>query len=344
MKTSLRHATTPQRRSRRLINNRPQEIPPLGQYARRRFLGLAAGTAALPTVSRLAGAQVYPSGPVRLVVGSAAGGAQDITARLIGARLSERLGQPFIVENRPGANGFIGAEAVVRAAPNGYTLLLFGVAQIWAATLYGKLNLIRDIAPVGSVVGIPFVMVVNPSFPAKTVPAFIAYAKSKPGKINFASVGKGTTSYVAAEMLKMTTGIDMVAVPYGGEPAALTALLVGEDVQVFFASTAASVGFVTSGKLRALALTTATSSVTLPGVPIMGEFLPGFNVGGWNGVGAPKNTSVDIIDRLNREINATLADPSFRARIGDLGYTAIAGSATDFAKLIADATQVKVLK
>jgi tripartite-type tricarboxylate transporter receptor subunit TctC len=282
--------------------------------------------------------------PVRLVVGSAPGGAQDITARLIGARLSERLGQPFVIENRPGANGFIGAEAVVRAPPNGYTLLLFGVAQVWAAMLYGKLDLIRDIAPVGSVVGIPFVMAVNPSFPAKTVPEFIAYTKSKPGKVNFASVGKGTTSYIAAEMLKMTTGIDMVAVPYGGEPAALTALLIGEDVQVFFASIPASLGFITSGRLRPLALTTAISSETLPGVPIMDEFLPGFHVGGWNGVGAPKNTSVDIIDRLNREINASLADSSLRARIGALGYTAIAGSTADFAKLIAEATQVKVFK
>jgi tripartite-type tricarboxylate transporter receptor subunit TctC len=210
----------------------------------------------------------------------------------------------------------------------------------------GKLNLIRDGAPVAGIVGVPFIMAVNPSFPAKTVPEFIAHAKSNPGKINFASLGKGTVSHIAAETLKMMTGVNMVAISYRGEPAAVTALLVGEEVQVYFGSIAATIGYIGSGKLRALALTTATHSETLPDIPTVDEFLPGFEVSGWNGLGAPKNTPGEIIDRLNREINASLADARLRARIGDPGYTAIGGSSANFAKLIADETEksAKVFK
>jgi tripartite-type tricarboxylate transporter receptor subunit TctC len=307
---------------------------------RREFLCLAAGAAALSAASRIAWAQAYPSRPVSLVAGFAPGGGVDITARLIGQWLSERLGQQFVIENRPGAAGNIGTEAVVRARGDGYTLLLVGSFNTINATLYDKLNFnfIRDIAPVASVMRYPYVMVVNPSVPAKSVPEFIAYAKVNPGKLNMASPGTGTGDHIAGELFKMMTGVDMVHVPYRGAAPALTDLL-GNQAQVMFPSMPSSIQYIRAGQLRALAVVTATRSDMLPDIPTVAEFVPGYEAGSWYGVGAPKATPAEIIDKLNKEINAGLADPKIKARLANLGGDVLALSPADFSKLIADETE-----
>jgi tripartite-type tricarboxylate transporter receptor subunit TctC len=316
--------------------------------ARRQFLHLAAGAVALPAVSRVASAQTYPSRPVRIIVGFPAGGGIDIVARLMGEWLSQRLGQPVIIENRPGAAGNLGVEAVVRAPADGYTLLWANSANAISASLYEKLNydLIRDIAAVAGVVRVPQVMEVNPSFQAKTIPEFIAYAKANPGKLNFGSAGTGSAVHVAGELFKMMAGVDMVHVPYRGGALALTDLL-GGQVQVVFDNMATSIEHIRAGKLRALAVTTAMRSETLPNVPAVGEFVPGYEASVWWGVGVPKNTPGEIVNRLNNEINAGLADPKIKARLAaDFAGTMLAGSPTDFAKLIADEIEkwAKVVK
>jgi tripartite-type tricarboxylate transporter receptor subunit TctC len=307
---------------------------------RRQFLHLAAGAAALPAVSHIAKAQTYPTRPVRIIVGFAAGGGIDIIARLIGQSLSERLGQEFVIDNRPGAGGNIGTEAVVRAAPDGYTLLLAFSSNAINATLYEKLNFsfIRDIAPVAGVIRVPNVMLVNPSVPAKTVPEFIAYAKANPGKISMASGGIGTPGHVSGELFKMMAGVDMVLVPYRSGGPALTDLIAGQ-VQVMFPNTGASLEYVKAGKLRALAVTTATRSEALPDLPTVAEFVPGYEASSWFGVGTPKATPAEIVEKLNKEINAGLADPRLKARLADLGGIALAGSPADFGKLIAEETE-----
>jgi len=296
---------------------------------RRNFLHLAAGAAALPAVSRIARAQAYPSRPVRIIVGVPPGGGIDIVARLIGQWLSERLGQQFVIENRPGAGTNIATEAVVRAPADGYTLLLVTAINAINTTFYEKLNFsfIRDIAPVASIIVVPNVMLVHPSVPAKTVPEFIAYAKANPGKINIASGPIGGPTHVTAELFKMS----------GVAPAATD--LLGGQVQVMFNSLPASIEYIKAGTLRALAVTSATRSETLPGIPTMGEFLPGFEASQWYGVGAPKNTPPQIIDKLNKEINAGLADPKLKARLADLGGTVLPGSPADFGKHIAEETE-----
>jgi tripartite-type tricarboxylate transporter receptor subunit TctC len=303
---------------------------------RRRFLHLAAGAAALPAVSRVARAQAYPTRPVRIVVGFTPGGANDIVARLIGEWLSERLGQPFLIENRPGAAGNIAAEAVVRAPPDGYSLLFAGTPNTVNATLYDKLNFnfVKDIVAVASLIRTFYVMEVNPSVPVKTVPEFIAYAKANPGKINMASSGIGGGHHLAGELFKMMTGAQMVHVPYRGAAPALTDLMAGQ-VQVMFDNMVSSIEFIRSGKLRALAVTTATRSVVLPDIPTVGDFISGYEASGHQGIGAPRNTPIDIIDKLNKEINAGLVDPKLKARLADLGGTVLVGSPADYAKLIA---------
>jgi tripartite-type tricarboxylate transporter receptor subunit TctC len=314
---------------------------------RRQFLHLAVSAAALPAVSRIARAQTYPARPVRIIVGATAGGSTDILARLMGQWLSERLGQPFIIENRPGAGNSIGTEAVVRAPADGYTLLLCGVFDATNATFYDKLNynFIRDIAPVASVVRDAYVMVVHPSVPAKTLSEFIAYAKANPGRINMASAGTGASSHIAGELFKMMAGVDMVHVPYRGGGPALTDLIAGQ-VQVMFVSTIASIGYIKAGRLRTLAVTTATRWDGLPDIPTVGEFVPGYEASYWAGIGAPKATPAEIVEQLNKEINAGLADPKMKARLAELGSTALAGSPADFGGLIADETQkwAKVIK
>jgi tripartite-type tricarboxylate transporter receptor subunit TctC len=314
---------------------------------RRRFLHLAAGAAALPTISRIAKAQSYPSRPVRLIVTTAAGGSPDIIARLIGQWLSERLGQPVIVDNRPGAGGNIGTEIGVRAPPDGYTLLMALSLNAINAAVYEKLpfNFIRDTAPVASIASIPLIMEVNPSVPVKTVPEFIAYAKANPGKINMASGGSGTPAHVAGELFKMMAGINMVHVPYRGEGLALPDLISGQ-LQAMFGVMPASLGYIKAGKLRALAVTTAKRQELLPDVPTVGEFLPGYEARGWYGIVVPKATPVNIIEKLNQEINAALADPTMKTRLTDLGCAVFAGSPADFGKFIADETEkwAKVVK
>ena len=307
---------------------------------RRQFLHVAAGAAALPTVSRFARAQAYPTRPVRIVVPTATGSTADILVRLMGQWLSERLGQPFVVENRPGGATNIGTEAVVRASADGYTLLWAASPNAINATLYDKLNFnfIRDIAPVASVTRGPFVMLVNPSFSAKTVPEFIAYARTHPGMINFASGGTGYASHLAGELFKVMTGVKMVHVPYRGQAPAMTDLL-GGQVQVMFDPVVSSIAHIRSGKLRAIAVTTMTRLDLLPDIPTLGEFLPGFEASVWFGIGAPKNTPTEIVDRLNKEINAGLTDPKIKARLADLGSAPLVGSSTDFGKLIADETE-----
>jgi tripartite-type tricarboxylate transporter receptor subunit TctC len=304
---------------------------------RRQFLHLGAGAAALPAMSRIARAQVYPTRPVRLIVAFPPGGAVDITARLIGQWLSERLGQPFVIENRPGFNSNIATEAVVKAPPDGYTLLLVGSANATNATLYDKLNFnfIRDIAPVAGMIRAPFAMAVNPSFPPKTVPEFITYAKANPGKLNIAM--PGGMNDISGELFKIMAGVDMTNVPYRGGAPALTDLL-GGQVQVIFIGPG-STEYISTGKLRALAVTTATRSELLPDIPTVGDFLPGFEASVWWGVGAPKNMPVEIVDKLNKEINAGLADTKIKARLADMGATPLAGSSADFGKLIADETE-----
>ena len=307
---------------------------------RRKFLHLAAGAVALPAVSRIALAQTYPTRPVRWIVGYTPGGATDIAARLMGQWLSERLSQPFVIENRPGASGNIGTQAVVNAAPDGYTLLLVNAGNAINATLYDNLsfNFIRDIAPVASIVRVPLVMQINPSVPAKTVPEFINYAKANPGKLNMASSGNGTPQHVSGELFKMMAGINMTHVPYRGSAPALTDLL-GGHVQVVFDTTLASIQYIRAGRLRPLAVTTATRLEALPDIPTVGDFLPGYEASGWYGVGAPKNTPVDIIEKLNKEINAGLADPKVKARLAELGGIVLAGSPADFGRLIAEETK-----
>jgi tripartite-type tricarboxylate transporter receptor subunit TctC len=306
---------------------------------RRQFLYLAAGAAALPAVSRFAWAQTYPTRPVRIVVTFPAGSTSDLLARPMAQWLQERLGQPFVVDNRPGAGGTIGTEAVVRASPDGYTLLLISGAHTVNATLYDKLsfNFIRDIAPVAGISRETGVMVVNPSVPAETVPDFIAYAKANPGKINMASAGIGASTHVAGELFKMMTGVNMVHVPYRGSPPALTDLL-GGQVHVYFGPIAGSIEYVRAGTLRALAVTTAKRSEALPDLPTVGEFVPGYEASAVWGVGAPRNTPAEIVDKLNKEINAGLADPKIKARL-ELSGTVLPGSPADFGKLIAEETE-----
>jgi tripartite-type tricarboxylate transporter receptor subunit TctC len=307
---------------------------------RRNFLHLAVGAAALPALSRFAWAQAYPSRPVRVIVPFAPAGTTDILARLIGQWLSERLGQQFVIDNRPGGGGNIGTEAVVRASPDGYTLLLVGAWNAINATLYDKLNFnfIRDIMPVASIGGVPYVMVINPSLPAKTVPEFIAYAKANPGRVNMASAGTGAPSHVSGELFKMMAGVNMVHVPYRGGGPALVDLL-GGQVQVMFASMSSSIEYVRAGKLRALAVTTMTRSEALPDIPIMSDFVPGYEASLFLGIGAPRNTPVEVIEKLNKETNAGLADPKLKARFADLAGTVLPGTPADFGKLIAEETE-----
>ena len=307
---------------------------------RRQFLHLAAGAAALPAMSRVAGAEAYPTRPVRIIVPVTAGAVNDILARLMGQWLSERLGQQFVIENRPGGGSKIGTEAVVRAPADGYTLLLVANTAAINATLYDKLNynFIRDIAPVASIIRAPYVMAVNPTVPAKTVPEFVAYAKANPGKISMASTGIGSGTHIAGELFKMMTGINMLHVPYRGGIPALTDLLGGE-VQVLFVTPVSSIEHIKTGRLRALAVTTATRSDALPDVPTVSEFVPGYEASAWFGVGAPKATPAEIVEKLNKEINAALADPNMKARLADIGGTALAGSPADFGKIIADDTE-----
>ena len=314
---------------------------------RRQFLHLAAVAAAVPAVSRFARAQAYPTRPVRIVAPTAPGGAPDIVARLMGQWLSERLGQQFFVENRPGGGSNIGTEAVVRAPPDGYTLLSVSNTNAINATLYDKLNFVflRDIAPVAGIVRFPLVMVVNPAVPAKTVPEFIAYARANSGKINLGSPGIGTPPHLAGELFKMMAGVDMVHVPYRGGGPVMTDLL-GGQVQVLFGSTSLTIEQIRAGKLRPLVVTTATRWEGLPDIPTVNDFVSGYEASAVLGLGAPRNTPAEIIDTLNKEINAALADPNMKARLADLGGTVISGSPADFGKLIADETEkwAKVIK
>ncbi len=308
---------------------------------RRQFLHLAAGAAALPAISRVAMAQAYPTRPVRIVVGFAAGGTQDIAARLIGQWLSERTGQQFIVENRSGAAGNLAADAVVRAPGDGYTLLLVGLSNAANASLYDRLNFnfIRDIAPIAGIIRVPLILEVHPSFSVETVPEFIAYAKANSGKISMASAGgNGGPSYITGELFKMMAGVDMLQVQYRGSGPALTDVI-GGQVQGMFDPLPSSIEYVRSGTLRPLAVTTAMRSEALPGVPSVADFVPGFEASAWYGVGAPRSTRPEIIDKLNREINAGLADPTLKARLSDLGGMLIAGLPADFGKLIAEETE-----
>jgi tripartite-type tricarboxylate transporter receptor subunit TctC len=314
---------------------------------RRTFLHLAAGAVVLPALSRVAWAQVYPSRPVRIVVGFPPGGPNDIHARLIGAWLSERLGQPFVIDNRPGAGGNIGTEAVINAPPDGYTLLLVPLSSAINATLYHKLNFnfIRDIAPVAVISRSVMVMVLHPSVPAKTVPELIAYAKANPGKLNMASPGIGTGPHMAGELFKMMAGVNLVHVPYRGSAPMQTALL-GGQVEFAFDGVSSSIEHIRAGKLRALAVATGTRSEALSDISTVGDFVPGYEASSWFGVGAPRNTPTEIVDKLNNEINAGLADPKIKARLADLGVTVFSGSPADFGKLIADETEkwAKVVK
>jgi tripartite-type tricarboxylate transporter receptor subunit TctC len=310
------------------------------RLSRRQFQHLAAGTAALPIAARRARAQAWPSRPVRWLVGYAPGGGNDIVARLMGQWFSDRLGQPFVIENRPGAATNMATEAVVHAAPDGYTLLLVGQPNAINATLYETLpfNFIRDIAPVAGLMSVPNVMVIHPSFPANTVAEFIAYARAEPGKVNMASAGNGSAAHLAGELFKSMTGVSMVHVPYRGQAPALADLL-GGQVQVLFATSPASIEYVRTGKLRALAVTTSARAAALPDLPTVGDVVPGYEASAWYGIGAPRNTPAEIIDRLNQEANAGLADPRLKVRLADLGGTLIPGSPADFGKLIADETE-----
>jgi tripartite-type tricarboxylate transporter receptor subunit TctC len=307
---------------------------------RRDFLHLAAGAAVLPVMPRLTWAQAYPSRPVRIIVPFAPAGNIDLIARLIGQWLSERLGQSFVIENRPGAGTNVGTEAVVRAPPDGYTLLQASSASAWNATLYEKLNFnfIRDIAPVAGVIRAPFVMEVNPSVPTKTVPEFIAHAKANPGKISMASAGIGSGPHVTGELFKMMAGVNMVHVPYRGSGPALTDLISGQ-VQIYFDGLPSSIEYIRTGKLRALAVTTAARSEVLPDIPSLSDFVPGFEASFWAGLGAPRNTPAEIIDRLNKEVNAALVDRKMKTRLADFGGSVLPGTPADFGKLIAEETE-----
>jgi tripartite-type tricarboxylate transporter receptor subunit TctC len=307
------------------------------RFPRRHFLQLAAGAAVVPAMPRFARAQAYPSRPVRWIVGFAAGGPQDIVARLLAQHLSERLGQQFVIENRSGAGGNIGTETVVRAPADGYTMLMIGPSATINATLYDNLSFVflRDIAPVASIMRTSNVMEVHPSLPVKTVPEFIAYAKANPGKINYASAGSGTSQHMAGELFKMMAGVEMVHVPYRGAAPALTDLLAGQ-VQIMFDNMTSSVEHVRAGRLRGLAVTTAARSEALPDLPIVGDFVPGYEASGIYGIGVPKETPPDIVDKLNREINAALADPKIKARLADFGGLILPGTSADFAKALAE--------
>jgi tripartite-type tricarboxylate transporter receptor subunit TctC len=314
---------------------------------RRSFLYLTAGAVALPAISRFARAQTYPTRPVHIILGFPAGGSSDVIGRVVAQWLSERLGQPFVFDNRPGAGSNIGTEMVVRAAPDGYTLLWTTSANAINATLYDNLSFdfVRDVAPIAGVFRVPNIMEVHPSVPAKTVPEFIAYAKANPGKINMASGGIGTTAHVAGELFKMMTGVDMRHVPYRGSAPALIDLL-GGQVQVMFDLMSTSIEYIRGGKLRALAVTTATRSEALPDIPTISEFVPGYEASTWNGVAAPKDTPPEIIDRVNTEINAALSDPTIKARLADLGATVFSASPQEFSKFLGDETEkwAKVIK
>ena len=307
---------------------------------RREFLKLAGAVAAAPAFPRIASALDYPARPVRIIAGFAAGGGVDITARLIGQWLTERLGQSFVIENRPGAGGNIGTEAVVNAAPDGYTLLLATVPNAVNASLYEKLNFnfIRDIAPVAGIIRVPMVILLNPSVPAKTVPEFIGYAKANPGKVNMASAGNGSAPHMAGELFKMMAGVNLVHVPYRGQGPALTDLL-GGQVQVLFATTPGTTDYITTGKLRALAVTSASRAEVLPELPTVGDFVPGYEASQWYGIGAPKNTPAEIVGKLNKEINAAIADPGMKARFAAIGGEPLPGSPAEFGKLIAEETE-----
>ena len=306
---------------------------------RRQFLRLATGAVALPAVSQLSWAETYPAHPVRIIVGFAAGSTTDTLARLIGQWLSQRLGQQFIIDNRPGAGGNIGAETVVRSAPDGYTLLMVPPAVAANAALYAHLNFdfIRDTDPVAGVVRVPNVVEVNPAVPVKSIPELIAYAKANPGKLSFASAGIGTASHLAGQLFNKMTGANLTHVPYRGDGPAMADLVAGQ-VQVGFATMTASIGFIRAGKLRPLAVTTTTRSAALPEVPTVAEFVPGFEASSWFGVAAPKGTPADIVAVLNRQIDAGLADPTIKARLADMGGMLLTGSPADFGKLIADET------
>ena len=329
-----------------LSSRKPQKLERV-KLSRRKFFHLAAGAAALPAMSRIASAQAYPSRPVRIILGFAPGQAIDIVTRIIGQWLSEQLGQQFIIENRPGAGGNIATEAVVRAPPDGYTLLAIGSNNMINVTLYEKLNydFIRDIAPVASIYRVPQIMEVNPSFPAKTVLEFIAYAKAHPGEISFASAGNGSVAHVTGELFKMMTGVDMLHVPYRGAPPALTDLISGQ-VHVMFDNMPSSIEHIRAGRLRPLAVTATTRWQELPDIPTVADFVPGFETSAWAGIGAPKNTPAEIIDKLNREINGGLLDPKIKARIADLGGMVLTLSPTEYGKRIAEETEkwAKVIK
>ncbi len=307
---------------------------------RRQFLQLAASAAALPAVSRIAGAQTYPTRPLRLIIGYPPGGSADITARLTGQWLSERVGQPVVIESRPGAATNLATEAIVRAAPDGYTLLLVAPANAINATLYDKLtfNFLRDIEPVAGIIRFPNVVVVNPSLPIKTIPELIAYAKANPGKLNMASSGNGSTIHMSGELFKMLTGINMVHVPYRGGAPALTDLIAGQ-VHVMFDNVPTSAEHIKAGKLRGLAVTSTARSEVLPDLPTVADFLPGYEASAWYGLGVPKNTPGEVIDKINKAMNAILADPKSQARFAELGASLLPGSPADFGKLIAEETE-----
>jgi tripartite-type tricarboxylate transporter receptor subunit TctC len=317
------------------------------KFPRRQFLRFMGAAVAFPAVSSIAMAEAYPTRPVRLIIGYPPGGSADITARLMGQWLSERLGQPFVIENRPGAGTNLATEAAVRAAADGYTLFLVAPANAINATLYDKLNynFIRDIAPVAGIIRFPNVVVVNPSVPVKTIPEFIAYAKANPGKLNMASSGNGSTIHMSGELFKMMTGINLVHVPYRGGAPALTDLL-GGQVHVMFDNLPTSAEYVKTGKLRGLAVTSTTRSEVLPGLPTVSEFVPGYEASAWYGIGVPKDTPAEIIDKLNKAVNAILNDPASKARFAELGASLLRGSPADFGKLVAEETKkwAKVVK
>jgi tripartite-type tricarboxylate transporter receptor subunit TctC len=317
------------------------------KFSRRQFLHLTAVAAAFPAVPPFAEAQTYPTRPVHIIAGFAAGGGVDITARLIGQWLSERLGQSFVIENRPGADGNLGTEAVVNAPPDGYTLLLATVPNAVNATLYQKLNFnfIRDIAPVAGVIRVPMVVLVHPSVPARTVPEFITYAKANSGKINMASAGTGSAPHMAGELFNVMAGVNMIHVPYRGQGPALTDLL-GGQVQILFATAPGTIDYIRTGRLRALAVTTSSQAEVLRDLPTVGDFVPGYEANQWYGIGAPQRTPVEIVDKLNKEINAAFANTAMKARWADVGGEPLAGSPGEFGKLIADETEkwAKVIK
>jgi tripartite-type tricarboxylate transporter receptor subunit TctC len=307
---------------------------------RRQFLQLAGAAAAAPAFPQFAAALDYPTRPVRIIAGFAAGGGVDATARLIGQWLTDRLGQSFVIENRPGAGGNIGTEAVVNAAPDGYTLLLATVPNAVNASLYEKLNFnfIRDIVPIAGIIRVPMVILLNPSVPAATVAEFISYAKANPDKVNMASAGNGSAPHMAGELFKMMAGVNLVHVPYRGQGPALTDLL-GGQVQALFAATPGTTEYITTGKLRALAVTSASRAEMLPELKTVGDFVPGYEASQWYGIGAPRNTPVEIVDKLNKEINAAIADPGMKARFAAIGGEPLPGSPAEFGKLISEETE-----